>query len=49
MQINCNKNINPKDFPGDPLLKTLYLGGAHSIPVWGTKIPHAAQYGQKFK
>ena len=24
-------------------------GGAGSIPVWGTKIPHAARCGQKKK
>ena len=32
MQIKCNKNINPKDFPGDPLVKTV-------LPLQGVHIP----------
>ena len=39
------------DFPGGPVVKTLHFnsGGMGSIPGQRTKVPHAAQYGQKIK
>ena len=38
----------PRDLPGSPVVKTLpsNAGGAGSIPGQGTKVPHAAEYGQ---
>ena len=35
---------NNRDFPGDPVVKTLpsNAGGASSIPGQGAKIPHAS-------
>ena len=37
------------EFPGGPVVRTLcfHCRGTGSIPDLGTKIPHAAQYGQK--
>ena len=37
-----NKN---EDFSGGPVVKTLpsNVGGASSIPGWGSKVPHASQ------
>ena len=37
------KNILDRDFPGGPVVKTIYstAGGTGSIPGWETKIPHA--------
>ena len=37
-----------RDFPGGPDSELL-LQGARLIPVWGTKIPHAALHNQKKK
>ena len=39
------------EFPGGPVVRTprFHFRGMGSIPGWGTKIPQAAQYGQKQK
>ena len=37
------------EFPSGPVVKSLHLGNAGSIPGQGTKIPHAAQCSQKKK
>ena len=39
------------DFPSGPVVKTPSSNAedAGSNPGWGTKIPHATEYGQKFK
>lgn len=38
-----------EDFPGDPVVNIPHFQhrGTGSIPGWRTKIPHAAQCGQK--
>ena len=42
-------NKKRRDFPGSPVVKNLFCNAqdARSIPGRGTKIPHAAQCGQK--
>ena len=34
-----------REFPGGPVVKTLpsNVGGASTIPGWGSKVPHASQ------
>ena len=47
----CGMESSFQDFSGGPVVKTLpsNAGGTASIPGRGTKIPHAAQCGQKKK
>ena len=41
--LNLVVNSEPRDFPGDPVVKTLPFnaGGVGSIPGWRPEIPHA--------
>ena len=41
--------ISPRDFPGDPVIKTQHFQcrGTGSNPGWGTKILQAAWNGQE--
>ena len=41
--LNLVVNSEPRDFPGDPVVKTLPFnaGGVGSTPGWRPKIPHA--------
>ena len=45
------RNKRSWKFPGSPVVRALYFtaGGMGLIPGWGTKIPHAAEHGQKKK
>ena len=45
------KVVRKRDFPNGVVVKTpcSHVGGAGWIPGQGTKIPHAAWYGQKKK
>ena len=43
-QKQCSRT---RDFPGCPAVKTHASRGVSVIPGWATKIPHAAQHGQK--
>ena len=38
-------NCRTGDFPGGPVVKTAHFTctECHSIPVWGTKIPHTTR------
>ena len=49
LSLTLDSRISSRDFPGDPVVKTRgsTAGGAGSISVWGTKIPHALPNGQK--
>ena len=40
-----------RDCPDGPVVMTLPSNarGVGSVPGWGTKIPHATEYSQKFK
>ena len=38
-----------RDFPGSPVVKTLYFRCRGSVPGQGTKIPRAASWSQKKK
>ena len=46
----CSINVY-WEFPGSPVVRTrhFHCWGPGSIPGWGTKIPQAAQSGQKKK
>ena len=45
------RNKRSWKFPGSPVVRALYFtaGRMGLIPGWGTKIPHAAEHGQKKK
>ena len=39
------KKIHVGDFPGGPVVKNLLaMQRMHSVPGWGTKIPHTMEY-----
>ena len=49
LQMVQKKYMGWREFPGSPVVRTrcFHCRGLGSIPGWGTKIPQAAQHGQK--